>query len=129
MMASANGDLVHVEDTRHVVWVNAVHIKAHDAMMHVCIGVADDGNEAELAEFFHAIGHKSFLAGFDNIDAHRFDVGDGCSGGVDACCVLRARLEFLGDRRPGGVLLGHVVDHLAAGKEGRHSVEQFVFAP
>ncbi len=59
MMASANGDLVHVEDARHVVRVNAVHVEAPDAMMHVCIGVADDGDEAELAELFHTIGHKS----------------------------------------------------------------------
>ena len=73
---------------------------------------------------------ECLLAGLDVLVTHRVDqVIKGGARGEDAGGVLRAGLEFLGDGRPDGVLLGDRVDHFAAGEHGRHGVEQVHLAP
>ena len=73
---------------------------------------------------------ECLLACLDVFVAHRVDeVVEGGACGEDAGGVLRAGLELLGDGSPDGVLLSNRVDHLTAGKHGRHGVEQVHLAP
>ena len=73
---------------------------------------------------------ECLLACLDVLVTHRVDQVVECrTRGEDAGGVLRAGLEFLGDGRPDGVLLGDRIDHLAASEHGRHGVEQVHLAP
>ena len=122
-MASANGP-GPCRDARHVVRVNAVHIKAHDFMMHVCIGVADDGNEAELAGVLPCNRLELSRASITSMPTDstwrrlrrwrrclpRLAPASNFSGTGAQVASCSVTLSIV----------------LAAGKEGRHGVEQFV---
>ena len=78
-------------------------------------GWADELHEVQLPHALPRVGNQGGLAGGHGLVAHRLcEVCQGLARGVDAGGVLRAGLELLGHGRPGGVLLGHGVDHLAA---------------
>ena len=99
-------------------------------MVVVPIDGADDLDKVELHELAHQVVDECLLACLDVFVAHRVDqVIKRRACGEDAGGVLRAGLELLGDGRPDGVLLGDRIDHLAAGKHGRHGVEQVHLAP
>ena len=130
MVAGADADAVHVHDARDVVRVDALDVKAHDAVVVIPIDGADDLDKVELHEFAHQIVDECLLAGLDVLVTHRVDQVIECGArGEDAGGVLRAGLELLGDGSPDSVLLGDRIDHLAAGKHGRHGVEQVHLAP
>ena len=98
--------------------------------MVVPIDGADDLDKVELHELAHQVVDECLLACLDVFVAYRVDqVVKRRARGEDAGGVLRAGLELFGDGSPDGVLLGDRVDHLAAGKHGRHGVEQVHLAP
>ena len=130
MVTGTDAHAVHVHDARDVVRVDALDIKAHDAVVVIPVDGADDLDKVELHELAHQIVDECLLASLDVIVAHRVDqVIESRTCGEDAGGVLRAGLELLGDGRPDGVLLGDRIDHLAAGEHGRHGVEQVHLAP
>ena len=130
MVTGADANAVHVHDARDIVRVDALDVKADDAVVVVPIDGADDLDKVELHELAHQVVDECLLACLDVFVAYRVDqVVKRRARGEDAGGVLRAGLELLGDGRPDGVLLGDRVDHLAAGKHGRHGVEQVHLAP
>ena len=130
MVTGADADAVHVHDARDIVRVDALDIKAHDAVVVVPINGADDLDKVELHELAHQVVDECLLACLDVFVANRVDqVIKRRACGEDAGGVLRAGLELLGDGRPDGVLLGDRIDHLAAGEHGRHGIEQVHLAP
>ena len=99
-------------------------------MVVVPIDGADDLDKVELHELAHQVVDECLLAGLNVLVTHGVNQVVKCRArGEDAGGVLRAGLELLGDGSPDGVLLGDRVDHLAAGKHGRHGVEQVHLAP
>ena len=58
MMASANGYIVHVQDARDVMRVDAAHVEADHAMVRRGVGGPDDAHEFQLGKAPHAKRHK-----------------------------------------------------------------------
>ena len=86
-------------------------------MVVVPVDGTDDLDKVELHELAHQIVDECLLAGLDVLVTHGVDQVVECrTRGEDAGGVLRAGLEFLGNGRPDGVLLGDRIDHLTAGK-------------
>ena len=129
-MARADAHAGHIHDARHVVRMNALHVEAHDAVVKRGIIRADDVNIIEFGKLLHEIDDKRLLA-----ILHGFIANGICkvikrhASRIDACGVLCAGFELLGEQGPDGILLGDGIDHLATGEHRRHLVEQLVLTP
>ena len=130
VMPRADTHARHIHDACYVVWMNASHVETYDAVVKRGVIRADDVNIIEFGELLHEIGDKRLLT-----TLHGFIANGVCkvikrhTGRIDACSVLCAGFELLGNRRPDGILLGDRIDHFAAGEHRRHLVKQLVPTP
>ncbi len=101
MVTGADADAVHVHDARDIVRVDALDVKADDAVVVVPIDGADNLDKVELHELAHQVVDECLLAFLDVFVAHGVDqVVKRRARGEDAGGVLRAGLELLGDGSP-----------------------------
>ena len=109
--------------------MNAAHVKRHSAHVILSQLGAYDVNKVQRAQLLHQVPGEKFFSLLDLCHVQAVEVFDSGAGSVDTCGVLRARLKLLGNRSPNGAGFGDGINHLAAGKERRHGVEQLGATP
>ena len=119
---------VGIQNSRHVVGMNAFDIKS-DGAGTGAVGLAVHDHMFQMGQLLPGVLINfcfPFLDGFPSHAVHPFN-GRGQSHG--AAGILSTGFKFLGQGRPGGVLLPHGINHVTSGQERRHGFQKFFPSP
>ena len=127
-MACPDGDALHVQDLRNVVWMDAVEVEGDDAGAALrCRAVGDQ--TGDVRHPLERIDEQFALVLLDRVES---DVGDVIDGGSETDRFrdrLGAGLELVRDLPPGRLLELDRADHVAPEVEGGHGLQQLAAPP
>ena len=124
-MACADGNAVAREDLTDVVRVNTVHRKGDDAAMLLGLFRAQHVDVRHLADRVHRAACQRDLLLMHRCKADALDIVNGRVQTHGVCRVDRAGLELVRELGEDRTIAGDRFNHLAAGEERRHGVQQF----
>ena len=122
MVAGADRDLVAVEDGRQVVGMDALDREGDDTRP-LSRRRPEERDVLDLAEGLQGVLGEVPLVGADSVQADPLQVVEGGAEANDLGDRHRARLELDGHVGIGGALLADGPDHVAAGEEGIHLLQ------
>ena len=128
MVPRADGDAVARKDLADVVRVDAVHRKGDDAA--VLLGVLG-AQHVDVRQLTHRVHRAAGQGDLALVHLRKADISDIVDGRVQAHGVRRVDrtgLELVRQLGKDRALAGDGFDHLAAGEERRHSVQQLLAA-
>ena len=130
VVAGADRDPVAVEDLGHVVRVDARQVERDDAAAQVRVERAVQLDARDLArQDLERVGHELALVLADGVHAELHEVLRRDAQPDRVADGRRARLELPGDLVELAPPQVDLADHLAAGQERRHRLEQLASRP
>ena len=129
MVAGANADPRTVEDLGHVMGVDARQVERHDAASEFR-GRAVQLDSGDLArQNLQRVCRQLSFVGADGLHAQAHQIFRGRTHPDLSRDVGRAGFELVGDLVPCRTAQVHLADHVAAGHERRHRLEQTAAGP
>ena len=122
-MSAADGHVLHVEDLGDVVRMDAVEVERDDSRPPVCRRSVRH-QAGDLRQPLERVGGELVLVLLDRVEP---DLGDVVQRRGEADSLgdrLRSGLELVRQLPPGRLLDLDLADHVAAGVEGGHLLEQ-----
>ena len=127
VMAGAHRDALAIQQRRHVVRMRPIQRERHHAA--AILRPAQDVHALDRVEPRQRVIDQRCLMRGDRVVADRLHVIDRRLQSDAFQDRRRARLELVRHLGPGGTLVRHRRDHLAAAEERRHRVEQLATSP
>src|SRR3990172_9176171 len=128
VVAGAHGHAVAVQDGADVMRVQVGVVHGDDTAAVVSVRRPVDDQPLKLAQAAQGVLRDLGFVGAYVLHPEVVEVVDGGAEGDHVGDVGSARFELPGDVVPGGALLGHPLDHLAAGEERLHPLQQLAAA-